>query len=274
MAGFIPSLSGVYFNLQTQNLPYREAVFDTKLLPHQSTTFLHPREIPTPWPIQPTATQAFILLTANKNLLGKYSTQSIDTLGCAAGVPPEKLVEDQGTFAGQLCIDCHAACPADRVKKHLHAESVPCKAGADLVTLMSVGGGSDKKAEAEVESSEDAEPVGSIDAKVGRLTEEVERSLSVVDGWKDNVMKDFSTQATRIARMVEADLRRENGEVRLMGQEKLGGAAADQPIGSSEDRTNLYTATRESEHLVKEVGSAGGEQLSQDIGQRSGGRDV
>ncbi|KAG0134052.1 hypothetical protein HOY82DRAFT_638857, partial [Tuber indicum] len=58
----------------------------------------------------------------------------------------------------------------------------------------SVGGGSDKKVEAEVESSEDAEPVEIIDAKVGRLTEEVERSLSAVDYRKDIVMKDLSTQ--------------------------------------------------------------------------------
>ncbi|PWW75103.1 DHS-like NAD/FAD-binding domain-containing protein [Tuber magnatum] len=77
----------------------------------------------------------------------------------------------------------------------------------------SVGSGSDKKAEAEAESSEDAEPVESVDATVGRLTGEVERSLSVVDDWKDNVMKDLSTQEARIARMVEADLRGENGEL-------------------------------------------------------------
>ncbi|PWW78707.1 DHS-like NAD/FAD-binding domain-containing protein, partial [Tuber magnatum] len=58
----------------------------------------------------------------------------------------------------------------------------------------SVGGGTDKEAEAEAESSESAEPVESMNEKVGRLTEEVERSLSVVDGWKENVVRDLSTQ--------------------------------------------------------------------------------
>ncbi|KAG0634873.1 SIR2 family histone deacetylase [Tuber brumale] len=127
------------------------------------------------------------------------------------------------------------------------------------VVWGSVGGGSDKKAEVEAESSEYAEPVESMDAKVSRLTGEVERSLSVADDWKDNVMKDLSTQEARIAKMVEADLRGENGEVSLVDQKKLGGAAADQRTGSSGDGTDLDTAAREPEHLVKKMGSAGGE---------------
>src|SRR5205807_5883226 len=104
------------------------------------------------------------------------------------------------------------------------------------------GGGSNEKAAGEVESSGDAEPIESMDAKVGRLTKEVERSLSAIDGWKDNVMKDLSTQETRIARIVEADLRAENGEVSLVDQKQLGGIAADQHTGPSEDRTDLDTA--------------------------------
>ncbi|KAG0636079.1 hypothetical protein HOY80DRAFT_1139420 [Tuber brumale] len=125
----------------------------------------------------------------------------------------------------------------------------------------SVGGGSDQEAEEEAESSEAAGLVRieSMGARVGRLTGEVERSLSVVDGWKGNVMKDLPTQETRIARIVEADLGGENGEASLVDQKELGGIAADQPAGSSEDRTNLDTAGRQSEHLAKKVGSAGGE---------------
>ncbi|KAG0639566.1 hypothetical protein HOY80DRAFT_1136654 [Tuber brumale] len=96
----------------------------------------------------------------------------------------------------------------------------------------SVGGGSDKKAEVEAESSEDAKLVESIDAKVGRLTEEVERSLSVVDGWKDKVMKDTDCQ---------------NGRGRPSRRERR------------KDRTNLDTAARAPEHLVKKAGSVGGE---------------
>ncbi|KAG0128323.1 hypothetical protein HOY82DRAFT_611919 [Tuber indicum] len=54
--------------------------------------------------------------------------------------------------------------------------------------------------------------------------------------------------------MVEADIRGEKGEVGLVDREGLGGAAADQPTGPSEDGTDLDTATREPEHLVKKVG--------------------
>ncbi|PWW77702.1 DHS-like NAD/FAD-binding domain-containing protein [Tuber magnatum] len=57
-----------------------------------------------------------------------------------------------------------------------------------------VRGGRGKKAEVEAGGNGDAEPVEKLDMKVGRLTEEVERSLSVAGGWKDSVMKDHSTQ--------------------------------------------------------------------------------
>jgi len=121
-----------------------------------------------------------------------------------------------------------------------------------------VGGGSgDKKVEAEAERSEDTEPVESIDAKVGRLTEEVERGLSVVDGWKENVMKDLSVQETRINRMVEADLRGENGEVSLTDQKNPGCAATGQPTSPSENRAGLNAAAQEFVPHVKKVDGTG-----------------
>jgi len=297
---------------------------------------------------------AFISLVAKKGLLHKCFTQNVDTLERAAGVPPEKLVEAHGSFAGQSCIDCHVAYPADKMKEYLLTGSVPyCEAcaglvkpdivffgeslprafhmglgtveEADLVVVMgsslkvypfaalpararpgavrvlinneraggigvraddvlllggcddgvrklakelgweeeleevwrSVGGGSGGGVEAEAERGEDAEPVESIDAKVGRLTEEVERGLSVVDGWKENVMKDLSVQETRINRMVEADLRGENGEVSLADQKNPGGAATDRPTSSSENRAGPNTTVREPEHQVKKVDGAG-----------------
>lgn len=62
--------------------------------------------------------------------------------------------------------------------------------------------------------------------------------------------------------MVEAELRSENSEVSLMDSERREGTVANQPTGSSEDRTNLDTASWKSEHLVNKVGSMGGKQLS------------
>lgn len=50
-----------------------------------------------------------------------------------------------------------------------------------------------RRGKRQAKSREDAKLAESIDARVGRLAEEVKRSLSVVEGWKDNVMKDLST---------------------------------------------------------------------------------
>ncbi|CUS12184.1 unnamed protein product [Tuber aestivum] len=326
--------TGLYSNLQTLNLPHPEAVFDISFFRTNPQPFYTLAKSLHPGQFTPTVTHAFISLTAKKNLLHKCFTQNIDTLERAAGVPPEKLVEAHGSFAGQSCIDCHVAYPADKMKEHLLAGSVPkCEAcaglvkpnivffgenlpgefrtgigmvgEADLVVVMgsslsvypfaalpvraregavrllinnerageiggraddviflggcdegvrklakelgwaeeleevwgSVGGGTDKDAEAEG----DAEPVESIDAKVGRLTEEVERDLSIVDGWKGNVMKDLTIQEKRINRLVEADLRGENGEVSLVAQKNLGGVAANEPTSSAESKTDPNT---------------------------------
>ncbi|KAG0643107.1 DHS-like NAD/FAD-binding domain-containing protein [Tuber brumale] len=171
----------LHSNLQTPN-PSPGGRLRHKPFLHQSLTFSHPCEIPEPRPIHPE-----------------------HTLERVAGVPLEGLVEAHGSFAGQSCIDCHAEHLANRMKKHLLTRNVPqyetctglVKPNIGMRRLAeelgwteeleevwrSVGGGSDKKVEAEAESSEDAEPVESMDAKVSRLTDEVERSLSVVDDW-------------------------------------------------------------------------------------------
>ncbi|RPB04957.1 hypothetical protein L873DRAFT_1798829 [Choiromyces venosus 120613-1] len=50
------------------------------------------------------------------------------------------------------------------------------------------------------------------------------RGLSLIDGLKENVMKDPSIQETPITRMVEADLRSENSDVSHVDQNKLRGS--------------------------------------------------
>jgi len=60
----------------------------------------------------------------------------------------------------------------------------------------SVGGGRDERAEAEAEGSQDAEPSESIDAKASRIIEDIEHAISVVNGWKESLMKDLSIQET------------------------------------------------------------------------------
>ncbi|RPA89534.1 hypothetical protein L873DRAFT_1822636 [Choiromyces venosus 120613-1] len=64
--------------------------------------------------------------------------------------------------------------------------------------------------------------------------EDIERGLSIVDGWKNSVMKDLSIQETPMTRMVEADLHGENSEVSHVDQKKLRGSSADQLVGNCE----------------------------------------
>ncbi|KAG0643262.1 hypothetical protein HOY80DRAFT_1033709 [Tuber brumale] len=94
--------------------------------------------------------------------------------------------------------------------------------------------------EAEARSSEHAEPEYIVGVKPGRLMEEVEHDLSVVNGWKE-----------------KGDLRRGNGEVRHVNQKKLRGSLADKPTSSCKNRTNINTAAWEPEPWVKRVGSPG-----------------
>ncbi|KAG0133217.1 hypothetical protein HOY82DRAFT_605060 [Tuber indicum] len=68
-------------------------------------------------------------------------------------------------------------------------------------------------------------------AKAGRLTEEFERGLSVVDCGKGNVMGDLSIHETPMTSMVEADLYGQNGEVRQVDQKKLGTGALGEGSG-------------------------------------------
>jgi NAD-dependent histone deacetylase SIR2 len=143
----------------------------------------------------------------------------MDTLKHAAGVPPEKVVKSHGSFVGRSCIECHAELPADRMKKHL-AGSVPkCETCAGLAqpNIIFLGESLPREFHMGPRVVEEADLViitGSslsvypFAALPGRAregvvrvlinNEEVERSLSVVGGWKDGVVKDHSTQEARI----------------------------------------------------------------------------
>ncbi|KAG0129495.1 hypothetical protein HOY82DRAFT_610609 [Tuber indicum] len=64
-------------------------------------------------------------------------------------------------------------------------------------------GGSNEKAEAGAGGSEDSEPAYCIDEKAGRLTEEVERGLSVANGLRESVMEDLSIREAPMPTMVD-----------------------------------------------------------------------
>ncbi|KAG0635651.1 hypothetical protein HOY80DRAFT_1056628 [Tuber brumale] len=76
-----------------------------------------------------------------------------------------------------------------------------------------VGGGSDEKAKADATRSDDAEAAKSRDAKVGRLMEDNEHGLFVVDSWKKSVVNDLTIQETPMTGLIVADLRLANNKV-------------------------------------------------------------
>ncbi|CUS06762.1 unnamed protein product, partial [Tuber aestivum] len=118
--------TGLYYsNLQTLNLPHPEAVLHTSFFRTNPQPVYNLAKSLHPGQFTPTVTHAFISLTAKKNLLHKCFTQNIDMLEHAVGVLPHKLIEAHGSFAGQSCIDCHTEYPADRMRKHLLAGSMP-----------------------------------------------------------------------------------------------------------------------------------------------------
>ncbi|KAG0137540.1 DHS-like NAD/FAD-binding domain-containing protein [Tuber indicum] len=107
--------TGLYSNLPTLNLPHPETVFDINFFRTNPQSF-------------------YTLSKSALTCFHKRFTHYIDALERAARVPPEKLVEAIGSFAGQLCIKCHAECPADRIEKHPLARSDPrCETCTGLV---------------------------------------------------------------------------------------------------------------------------------------------
>ncbi|KAG0635655.1 hypothetical protein HOY80DRAFT_1056654 [Tuber brumale] len=97
-----------------------------------------------------------------------------------------------------------------------------------------VGGGSNEKAKADATMSDDAEAAKSRDAKVGRLMEDNEHGLFVVDSWKKSVVNDLTIQETPMTGMIVGDLRRENSKVRQIRLQQAQGSTADQPFGNHE----------------------------------------
>ncbi|KAG0635653.1 hypothetical protein HOY80DRAFT_1056630 [Tuber brumale] len=97
-----------------------------------------------------------------------------------------------------------------------------------------VGGGINEKAKGDATRSDNAEAAKSIDSKVGRLMEDNEHGISVVDSGKKSVMKNLTIQETPMIGMIVADIRRENGKVRQIWLEQARSSTADQPVENHE----------------------------------------
>ncbi len=76
---------------------------------------------------RPTLTHTFVKLLSDRDLLHTCFTQNIDTLERQAGIPAEKLVEANGSFASQRCIDCKKEYDSTRMREAIEkGEIVVC----------------------------------------------------------------------------------------------------------------------------------------------------
>lgn len=117
--------TGLYANLARLNLPYAEAVFDISYFRQNPEPFYTLAHELYPGKYRPTIAHSFIRLLHDKGRLMKHFTQNIDCLDREAGVPGDKIVEAHGSFAKQSCIECKTRYPADQIKQHIDAKSIP-----------------------------------------------------------------------------------------------------------------------------------------------------
>ena len=76
---------------------------------------------------RPTLTHTFVKLLSDSGLLHTCFTQNIDTLERQAGIPADKLVEANGSFASQHCIDCKKEYDSVRMRETVEkGEVVRC----------------------------------------------------------------------------------------------------------------------------------------------------
>ena len=69
-------------------------------------------------------------LLADNGRLHTCFTQNIDTLERQAGIPADKLVEANGSFASQHCIECKKAYDAEKMRESIEkCEVVRCSCG-------------------------------------------------------------------------------------------------------------------------------------------------
>ncbi|RDX42636.1 DHS-like NAD/FAD-binding domain-containing protein [Lentinus brumalis] len=116
-----------YAMLAKLNLPYPRAVFELNYFRFHPTPFYTLARELYPGRYRPTLTHTFVKLLSDRDLLHTCFTQNIDTLERQAGIPAEKLVEANGSFASQRCIDCKKEYDSARMREAIEkGEIVVC----------------------------------------------------------------------------------------------------------------------------------------------------
>ena len=119
--------TGLYHNLKKLNLDYPEQVFDIDFFRRKPEPFFQLAHELYPGKFQPTMAHAFIRLLHEKDILLRCFTQNIDTLERRAGIPPERIVEAHGSFAGNHCIAsrCGREADAEKTKEIILQKKIP-----------------------------------------------------------------------------------------------------------------------------------------------------
>lgn len=97
---------GIYFKLKKYNLPYPEAVFESKYFKQNPEPFYSLIRELYPKKFVPTTTHKFFKLLENKGLLTRIYTQNIDALEHLVHVSEDKIIEAHGTFQTNHCSKC------------------------------------------------------------------------------------------------------------------------------------------------------------------------
>jgi len=105
--------TGLYDNLQRFNLPAPEAVFTLSYFRDNPAAFYELAKEMWPGNYDPTPAHYFLKLLHDKGILLRCYSQNIDSLECAAGLPPAKLVAAHGNFDEAHVIDTDPEVPID-----------------------------------------------------------------------------------------------------------------------------------------------------------------
>ncbi|KAI0365714.1 DHS-like NAD/FAD-binding domain-containing protein [Pilatotrama ljubarskyi] len=126
---------GLYSTIMARlNLPYPRALFElTYFRFNPIPLYTLAREL-SPGQYRPTPTHSFVKLLADSGSLHMCFTENIDTLERQAGIPPERLVEANGSFASQSCVDCHEPFDDAKMREAVEkGEAARCESCGGLV---------------------------------------------------------------------------------------------------------------------------------------------
>ncbi|KAI0632356.1 DHS-like NAD/FAD-binding domain-containing protein [Trametes polyzona] len=116
------------------NLPYPRALFERNYFRFNPIPlYTLAREL-YPGRYRPTLTHSFVKLLADGGSLQTCFTENIDALERQAGVPAERLVEAQGSFASQSCVECQGEYDGAKMREAVEkGEAARCESCGGLV---------------------------------------------------------------------------------------------------------------------------------------------